>query len=109
MVYCSKCGTKNEDTALVCVNCGASLETGTHVSRRYERRRMEQECFGLPHGGAFVGIAIGVIILLWGFWEIMRAFNPSFPAAQIWPIALVIFGILIVIGAIYGLSRRPPT
>ena len=54
MVYCTKCGTKNEDTALVCVNCGASLETGTYVSRRYERRRAEEEGFGLPHGRASV-------------------------------------------------------
>jgi len=28
MVYCSKCGTKNEEDAKECVNCGASLEAG---------------------------------------------------------------------------------
>ena len=28
MVYCTKCGTKNEDEAKVCVNCGATLVTG---------------------------------------------------------------------------------
>jgi len=109
MVYCTKCGTKNEDTALVCVKCGASLETGTYVSRREERRRAEEECFGLPHGGAIVGIAIGVIILLWGFWELMHMLNPTmFPSANIWPIIIIILGLLIVLGALYRLGRRPP-
>jgi len=109
MVYCTKCGTKNEDTALVCVSCGASLETGTPVTRRYERRRAEAECFGLPHGGAIVGIAIGVIILIWGFIVLAQQSGLITRALDVWPIALIIFGILIVIGAIYGLSRRPPS
>lgn len=108
MVYCTKCGTKNEDTAVVCVNCGANLETGTPVTRRYERRRAEEECFGLPHGGAIVGIAIGVIILLWGFIWFSREAGLISQTIEIWPIALIVFGILIVIGAIYGLSRRAP-
>jgi len=109
MVYCTKCGTKNEDTALVCVKCGASLETGTYVSRREERRRAEEECFGLPHGGAIAGIVIGVIILLWGFWEFMHILNPTmFPSANIWPIIIIILGLLIVLGALYRLGRRPP-
>jgi len=108
MVYCTKCGTKNEDTAVVCVNCGASLETGTYVSRRYERRRAEEECFGLPHGGAIVGIAIGVIILLWGFIWLAQQSGLITRTVEVWPFAVIIFGILIVIGAIYGLSRRPP-
>jgi hypothetical protein len=107
MVYCTKCGTKNEDTALVCVNCGASLETGTYEARRYARRRAEDECFGLPHGGIVFGIAIGVIILLWGFWELMHNIDPAlFPSANFWPLVLIILGLLIVLGALYRLSRR---
>jgi len=109
MVYCTKCGTKNEDAAIVCNNCGASLQTGTPVSRRYERRRMEQECFGLPHGGAIVGITIGVIVLIWGFIVLAQQSGLISQTVEIWPFALVIFGILIIIGAIYGLGRRPPT
>lgn len=109
MVYCTKCGTKNEDTALVCVNCGATLQTGTTVSRRHERRRMEEECFGLPHGGAIVGIAIGVIILLWGIFTLAQQAGLITQAVDIWPLALIIFGILIVAGALYGLSRKPRT
>jgi len=108
MVYCIKCGTKNEDTALVCVKCGASLETGTYVSQRQERRRAENECFGLPYGGAIFGIAIGVIILLWGSFWLAQQVGWIEKIPEIWPFALIIFGLLIVLGALYRLSRRPP-
>jgi tetrahydromethanopterin S-methyltransferase subunit E len=71
-------------------------------------RRMERECFGLPRGGAIVGIAIGVIIVLWGLITILQSTTPPIIPADIsvWPIALIIFGILIVAGAMYGLGRR---
>jgi uncharacterized membrane protein YvbJ len=106
MVYCTKCGTKNDDTAVVCTNCGASLQTGTYTSRRYERRRAEQECFGLPHGGAIVGIAIGIIIIIWALIILGQQYSWIPQNVNLWPFILIIFGILIVIGAIYGMSRR---
>jgi len=109
MVYCTKCGTKNEDTAVVCTNCGATLQTGTPISRRYERRRAEQECFGLPHGGAIVGIAIGIIIVFWGFLMFAQQTGLITEQVEVWPLALIIFGVLILVGAIYGMSRRPPS
>jgi uncharacterized membrane protein YvbJ len=100
MVYCTKCGTKNEEDAAVCVKCGASL--GARPAWRRERRRAEQECFGLPHGGAIVGLIIGIIIIIAGIsWlagiDLERYF---------WPFIVIIFGILIVAGALYGYSRR---
>jgi uncharacterized membrane protein YvbJ len=111
MVYCPKCGTKNEDTAEFCVKCGATLQTGTFASRRYERRRAEQECFGLPHGGAIVGVAIGLIILLWGIFMlaqqtglINQTLNFNF-----WYIIIIVIGILIVAGAVYRMTRPRPT
>ena len=98
MVYCIKCGTKNEEDAVVCVKCGASLVTRPP----WRRKRPEEECFGLPHGGAIVGLVIGIIIILAGIsWlagiDIGRYF---------WGLVVVIFGILIVAGALYGYSRR---
>jgi hypothetical protein len=108
MVYCSKCGTKNEDTATVCTNCGASLQTGTRASRRYERRRAEQECFGLPYGRTIIGIAVGVFIIFWGGIIIGQQSGWIPSAMSPWPLALVILGILILVGAMYELTRRPP-
>ena len=121
MVYCSKCGAKNEDTAKVCAKCGANLvvpqeksfekraeEWGEEIGRRAEEwgeefgRRVEKECFGLPHGGAIVGIIFGIIIILAGLsWLLGFEFWENF-----WPLIVIIFGVLILAGALYGLSRR---
>ena len=63
-------------------------------------KREREECFGLPNSGAIAGIVFGILIVLWGLstllgWEI-----------NIMAIIAVIFGTLIVAGAIYKLTRR---
>jgi len=105
MVVCPKCGTKNEEDAKYCAQCGANLETGAYPSRRYKRKR-EEECFGIPRGGTIVGLAIGVIIILWGFIWLLQQVNVLPKTLEIGPFAAIIFGILILVGALYGLSRR---
>lgn len=105
MVYCPKCGTKNEDNADFCVKCGANLQTGTVASRRYERRRAEQECFGLPHGGAIAGIVFGVILLIWGIITLLQQMDIIAETFQFWYIIIIVIGILIVAGAIYKVTR----
>lgn len=111
MVYCTKCGTKNEDDANVCEKCGAPLQI-SRPEKRYrsdsecfgpsERRHMEDECFGLPHGGAIVGIIFGIIIVIIGL--------AIFSGLEIWdylgPLIIVVIGILIIAGAFYGMRRR---
>lgn len=120
MVYCTKCGTKNPDDAKVCSQCGASLyavgepgrqgraENECWGTRREEEpyRRVEHECFGIPRGGAIVGISIGAIILLAGIIVLLQQAGIISSSVTVWPFALMIFGILIVIAALYGLSRR---
>jgi uncharacterized membrane protein YvbJ len=98
MVYCVKCGTKNPDDAQVCSKCGAQLYT-TGESKHY--RRMENECFGLPRGGMIAGIVIGLIIILAGVSFLVQAVYPqiNFPW---WPFVLIIFGVLILAGALYN-------
>lgn len=107
MVYCSKCGTQNPDTNTVCSNCGAPLYS---VGQRYpgsdreHYRRVESECFGLPNGGMIVGVVIGLIIVLVGlglFLQVTYGINLPF-----WPIIIIIFGVLIVLGAVFGRRRR---
>ena len=106
MVYCPKCGTKNEDTADFCANCGANLQTGTVTTRQYERRKAEQECFGLPHGGAIAGIIIGLIILLWGVYMILQQTGVITGNVNFWVILIIIFGVLMIAGAIYQMTHR---
>jgi uncharacterized membrane protein YvbJ len=105
MVYCPKCGTKNEDTAEFCVKCGASLQTGTIASRRYARRKAEQECFGLPHGGAIAGIVIGVIVLIWGISTLLQQLGIIAESFEFWFIIIIVIGILIIAGAIYKITH----
>jgi uncharacterized membrane protein YvbJ len=105
MVYCPKCGTKNEDTAEFCIKCGASLQTGTTASRRLERRKAEQQCFGLPHGGAIAGIVIGVIILLWGVSMMLQQYNVISQPLDFWYLIIIVIGVLMVAGAVYRMSR----
>lgn len=104
MVYCPKCGTKNDDGEF-CVKCGASLKTGTVASRRYERRKAEQECFGLPHGGAIAGIVIGAIVLLWGISMLLQQAGIIAETFEFWWIIIIVIGVLIIAGAIYRTSR----
>ncbi len=107
MVYCSRCGTQNDDSNKNCTNCGAPLYTvGEQYpgSDREHYRRVENECFGLPNGAAIVGIVIGIIIVLAGLSFFLQAtYNISI---TFWPIIIVIIGILIVAGAIYRSRHR---
>jgi uncharacterized membrane protein YvbJ len=105
VAYCPKCGTKNEDTADVCIKCGAILQTGTVVTRRYARRKAEQECFGLPHGGAIAGIVIGVIILIWGITMALQETGVITETIDFWFVIFIVVGILIVAGALYKITR----
>jgi uncharacterized membrane protein YvbJ len=110
MVYCVKCGAKNEDDAEVCVKCGAPLHGPKRVTTRRENtcfgprgeKRFEEECFGLPYGGAIFGILFGIIILILGVaWIIER---------DVWkymgPLMVIVIGILIIAGIAYRFSRR---
>ncbi|MDH5793691.1 MAG: zinc ribbon domain-containing protein [Candidatus Bathyarchaeota archaeon] len=121
MVYCTKCGAKNEEDVEFCIKCGANL--GVSREKRFERRakewgedfgkraeewgeqfgrRAEKECFGLPHGGAIVGLIIGTIIILLGVSFVLGIEIWNY----LWALIIVVIGILIVAGAIYSLSRR---
>ena len=119
MVYCSKCGTKNEEATVTCVKCGAKLKVLKEKSleKRFEDgaeefgkraeawgesfgKRAENECFGLPHGGTIFGLIIGIIIILVGISSLAGI------DLEFWPIIIVIFGVLILGGAIYSLTQK---
>jgi hypothetical protein len=85
---------------------------GVSREQKFERRaeewgeqfgkRAEKECFGLPHGGTIAGLIIGIIIIFVGLsWVAGLDWGRYF-----WPLIIVVFGILIVSGALYSYSRR---
>jgi uncharacterized membrane protein YvbJ len=119
LVFCSYCGTKNEDVAEFCVKCGSKLQTSKKKSleQRIEEgaeefgkhaeawgkdfgKRAEDECFGLPHGGIIFGLLIGIIIILVGITS-LAGIDLDF-----WPLIIIIFGLLIFGGAVYSLIRK---
>jgi hypothetical protein len=63
-------------------------------------RRVEKECFGLPQGGTIVGLIIGIIILVIGVSSLTGI------DLEIWPLIIVIFGVLIIGGAVYTLTHK---
>ena len=103
MVACPRCRRENKEGARFCVDCGAAISPeGPRFEGRVKRRerRPRDECFGLPHGGAIFGLFLGAIIILWGLsefagWQI-----------EIGTFAIIIIGLLIVAGAIYGLTHK---
>jgi uncharacterized membrane protein YvbJ len=100
MVTCTKCGKENEEGAKYCVNCGASLSPERDERREDRRqRRVEDECFGLPNSSAITGLAFGLIIIFWGIGTLFR-WEINFFA-----LLVIIFGSLMIAGAIYRLRR----
>ena len=118
MVTCHKCGTRNEADAKYCAECGVTLEGtrrksweesieewGENFGKRAERwgeqfgKRMEDECFGLPNGSIAAGLILGIIIVLAGIsWITGFEF--------FWPVLIIVFGVVIIAGSVYGFSRR---
>lgn len=119
LVYCPKCGTKNPDDAEVCKKCGERLypplekkiERGVHQAcfgPRKRRERYVEECFGLPRGGAIFGILVGAIIIIVGLlYRLGQYLGWTIEFwSTLWPLLIIAVGILILAGAVYGLSRR---
>jgi hypothetical protein len=110
MVYCSRCGTQNTDDAKHCSHCGAPLySVGQNYpgSDREHYRRMEGECFGLPNGGMIVAIVFGFIIVLVGLGLFLEASGVIISFwGYLWPVIILIFGFLIILGALFGRRRH---
>ncbi len=115
MVYCTKCGAKNEEDAKVCASCGQSLSPvqgqskGRHDDECFgPRRDMEEECFGVPRGGAVFTILIGMAVVLIGVVYLLGQYYGW--SVDIWesmgPSIIIIIGILVVVGALYRARGR---
>jgi Flp pilus assembly protein TadB len=112
MVYCTKCGTQNPDTATNCSNCGAPLysTTGTTSQDRHYRhhyRRYDQDYS--PRSGIGLLIA-GLIIIIVGLALFFGQIGLFF--AYFWPIVIVIIGIWLLIRGLLWSQRRyrqPPS
>ncbi len=71
---------------------------------------MEGECFGLPNGGMIAGLVFSIIIIVVGLGLFLQAngYITNFWSI-FWPFIIIIFGILVLLGAIYGRRRYAET
>lgn len=102
MVYCIQCGFENKDDAYYCVKCGASLplthDRGSHSTHEcFGMSKGDDSCFGLRHGGAIIGLILGVLIIISGISILLDQ--------SIWhlllPLFIIAIGLLIVFEAIF--------
>ncbi|MBE0633876.1 hypothetical protein IH574_04845 [Candidatus Bathyarchaeota archaeon] len=119
MVYCSKCGTLNEEDASQCKNCGEPFSVTRRESRNWEEEielraeefgeraerfgrrmsgrdgEMEDMCFG-GRGRTMWPLFIGVFIILIGLSSLLENTYSWARFDNIWPLFLIALGLMIV-------------
>lgn len=102
MVYCTKCGTKNEDDSEVCIDCGASLLNANDKKGYVRYGRYEEVGFHLKIEPIIL-IFVGLLILLAGFIVLVaEIYRFSIPWV---PIILILAGIF-VLARFFQMRRR---
>ena len=90
----------------MCTQCGAALNK-VRGRRTYSRdgcfeTKVEDECFGLPYGGAIAGVIFGILIIIIG----ITVFLGQSVLSWAWPFLIIVFGCLIIAGVLYGMRRK---
>lgn len=95
MVYCTKCGTENEEDAEVCKNCGASLHPPAYRSRRRDWD-FDEDCFGGRNRRTWP-LLIGAFLILMGLSRLLGDIFPDWDV--LWPLFIIAIGVLVVSNA----------
>ncbi len=82
MVRCTECGTRNEDDAKFCKNCGASLTGAPRDYGREIRKRADEDC--KPPATRGSQIFWGIVIALVGAWVIFEFGIKNIPGVPAW-------------------------
>jgi len=72
MVYCSKCGNKNEDNSKFCAKCGSSL-----LEIKYQNHKDDDCVCEGNNRNPFVPIFWGITVILIGLWIIFQFVIPD--------------------------------
>ena len=104
MVYCSACGTKNEDDAIYCKGCGYDLHGFTGMPGQARPRSKDwdddcdRECYGTRRGKSRLW---GIIIIVVGIWIIFQ-----FVIREVVDLPMMMddFGLCWIIAIVVGLA-----
>jgi uncharacterized membrane protein YvbJ len=102
LVYCTKCGTENEEDAEVCKNCGASLRPPAYRTSRRRDWDYDDECFGGRNRMTWP-LLIGAFLILMGLSTLLEDMFWWAGWDTLWPLFIIAIGVLIVSNAY---SRR---
>jgi len=99
MIYMVKRNADNGDAARVSMGCGTDMipVRSNPPPPPDDRRKREEECFGVPR--LWFLPFVGVAIILIGIFSLLEGVIPDMPSA--WPLIIIIFGVLIILAAIY--------
>jgi hypothetical protein len=107
MVYCTKCGTKNEDDADFCKKCGASL-TGS-----IEDQSGDDDCVcSGSKQNPLVPVFWGIVVILFGLWIVISFIIPRsyLPAGlqefSFWGLIILIIAIAIILTGFRILTKK---
>jgi len=105
MVYCSKCGHKNNEKAEFCSSCGTSLKGSTKYYSKQKDDFCDEEC-AVGKQSKSAPIFWGVIVILIGIWFLFEVVIENTQLKDSLPPELLTFdwwwliGIVIVIAII---------
>jgi uncharacterized membrane protein YvbJ len=110
MVYCTKCGKKNEDEAEYCSKCGAPLASAGKGQDKDWDKRCEEDCTSGRHGWAFFWGIVLILVGLWIIFEFLVKKLPNMPSwfseFPFWGIFVALIGIMVIIWGLRVISRK---
>ncbi len=100
-MFCSRCGKEATENTMFCAGCGASLAGGQpSVKKKY--LSLAAGIIDIAAGGFFL-----VSLLFMGIVMVVLAGDGEIPLFMaLIPLAMVIPGVLAVVGGIFALRRR---
>lgn len=97
MVYCTKCGTENEEDAQTCTNCGNDMKPLAYKHRRKDWD-MEDDCFG-GRSRTTWPMLIGIFLILLGASTLLDDVYWWANFDTLWPLFIIAIGVLIITNA----------
>lgn len=103
MVYCQKCGTKNDDDAEFCKKCSNSLKDTAKDRKKEHDDKCEEEC-AVGKQSPYAKFFWGIIVILIGLWIVFSLVLPQTELADQLPSWLVNFEFWWLIGLIIAIA-----